>query len=165
MKGQEQIETMKKDKQVSSRKRRKASAVAEPDEAKRRAWFPELETELSAWIEGRRAEGITVSGRCIQQQAQKLVDELYEKEDDVEFHCSNGWLSRFCKRHGFTSRAVTSQGQKIPSNAKELAEEFFAFLDGKYADYRYPLNAIGGMDETPLYFDLYLVLGPMTLEV
>ena len=42
-KSQEQIEKMKKDKQVSSRKRRKASVVAGSNETKRTAWFPESE--------------------------------------------------------------------------------------------------------------------------
>ncbi len=37
IKGQEQIETMKKDKQVSCRRRRKASAVAELNETKEKS--------------------------------------------------------------------------------------------------------------------------------
>ena len=153
-KAENQIEAMKNDKQISTRKRRRSSAMAGSDGAKRRAWYPELEMELSSWVDKRRAEGITVSGRCIKLQARKLYDDMSEDEEGVDFHFSNGWLDRFCKRHNLTSRAVTSQGQKVPSNAKQLAEDFFAFLDGKYAEYQYSLKAIGGMDETPLYFDL-----------
>jgi hypothetical protein len=98
-KAEDQIEAMKSDKQISTRKRRKSSATPGSDGAKRRAWYPELETELSAWVKKRRAEGITVSGRCIKLQARKLFEDMYEDEEGIDFHFSNGWLDRFCKRH------------------------------------------------------------------
>ena len=60
-KAENQIEAMKNDKQISTRKRRRSSAMAGSDGAKRRAWYPELETKLS-WVDKRRAEGITVNG-------------------------------------------------------------------------------------------------------
>lgn len=86
--------------------------------------------------------------------ANKLFEEMYHYVEDADFQFSNGWLSRFAKRHNLTSRTVTSQGQKVPENSKELAENFFSFLDQKYAEHRYPLKHIGAMDETPLWFDL-----------
>lgn len=46
LKGQEQIEAMKTDKQIWTRKRSKTSAVTGSDVAKRRAFHPELETEM-----------------------------------------------------------------------------------------------------------------------
>ncbi|XP_062509840.1 uncharacterized protein LOC134185963 [Corticium candelabrum] len=80
-KAENQIEAIKNDIQISTRKRRRSSAMAGSDGAKRRAWYPELETELSSWVDKKRAEGITVSGRCIKLQARKLYDDMSEGEE------------------------------------------------------------------------------------
>lgn len=70
------------------------------------------------------------------------------------FKFSNGWLHRFIKRNNLTSRAVTSVGQ-IPGNAKQMAESFLIFwtrscLNTINCEFKF----IGGMDETPVWFDL-----------
>ena len=74
------------------------------------------------------------------------------EEDD--FHASNGWLSRFTSRHGLTSRSVTSHGQKVPSDAKCLAEKFFQYTKEMTDTRNFELMSIGNMNETPLWFDL-----------
>ena len=101
-----------------------------------------------------RSVGITVIGQSIKQQSQNVMAELYESDDDAEFHISNGWLKRFQHRHNLTCRSVTSVGQKIPPNAKDLAMSIFEFLEQKYMEQTYDLKFIVGMDESPQWFDL-----------
>ena len=112
----------------------------------------DTEAEVVSWIADLRQKGVTVSGGSIKWYAKKVYDKHYPEEDD--FHASNGWLSRFTSRHGLTSRSVTSQGQKVPSDAKCLAEKIFQYTKEMTDTRNFELRSIGNMDETPLWFDL-----------
>jgi hypothetical protein len=153
LKSRDSLQSVKSGRQTSVRKRRKTFPTSG---AEKRAWYPDMEEALVAWIEKMRAEGITVSGRAIKLQGQKLLDDMYHPgiEGDHVFQFSNGWLNRFIKRHNLTSRAITSIGQKVPENAKQLAESYFEFLNQQFAQHHYEHKFIGGMDETPVWFDL-----------
>jgi hypothetical protein len=61
-----------------------------------------------------------------------------------------GWLERFISRHGLSPRAVTSQGQKVPANAKDLASAFMKYTHEKTLSESLEFKAIGNMDETPM---------------
>ena len=92
---------------------------------KEKGKYPHLEAEVVSWIADLRQKGVTISGGSIKQYAKKVYKKHYIGED--QFHASHGWLSQFTSRHGLTSRSLTSQGQKVPSNAKCLAENFFQY--------------------------------------
>jgi hypothetical protein len=125
------------------------------ESVKVRGQFPELEAALVEWLRDIRKDGITVNGDYIKAQAKKLFKEVYPDEDFENFKASNGWLQRFMVRHSITFRCVTSQGQKIPSNAKLLAEQFLTFVRDKLQENTITdIKDIGNMDETPLWFDL-----------
>ena len=123
VKDRQRLEQAKDDRQTAVRKRRHVPRNA--DEVKGRGKYPHIEAEVVSWIADLRQKGVTVSGGSIKRYAKKVYDKHYPEEDD--FHASNGWLSRFTSRHGLTSRSVTSQGQKVPSDAKCLAENFFQY--------------------------------------
>jgi transposase-like protein len=103
-KAEDQIKAMKNDKQISTRKRRKSSAIPGSDSEKK-SMVSRITNEVMAWVEKKQAEGITVSGRYIKLQARKLFEDMYKDEEGIDCHFSNGWLDRFCKRHNLTSRA------------------------------------------------------------
>jgi transposase-like protein len=123
---EEEFSSLKKDRQVSVRRRRNKTARPGDDEAKRQAKYPRLEIELVSWLEGLRRDGVTVSSSCIQQQARRVFNELYN--DHEEFTASNGWLSRFLKRHNLVSRAVTSQRTKSTRQCKRTSRELLYIL-------------------------------------
>ena len=80
---------------------------------------------------------------------------MYPEKDVENFKALNGWLQKFTVRHNITFRCVTSQGQKIPSNAKLLAEQFFSFLRAKLHENNITdVKNIANMDETSVWFDL-----------
>ena len=58
----------------------------------------------------------------------------------------------FTKRHKISFRAVTSQVQKIPADAKILDHQFLTFVTEKKIEYG--ITQVANMDETPLWFDL-----------
>ena len=58
----------------------------------------------------------------------------------------------FTKRHKISFRTVTSQGQKIPADAKILAHQFLTFVTEKKIEYG--ITQVAKMDETLLWLDL-----------
>ena len=146
----ERLEQARAERQVTVRKRRYLPSGEEA--AKERAKFPRLEAEVVSWIKELRDKGVTVSGSAIQRHAKKVYEEFYPEEDN--FRASKGWLDRFTDRHGLTVRSVTSQGKKVPGNAKALAESFLQYVKEIRGDRTFELKSIGNMDETPLWFDL-----------
>ena len=79
-------------------------------------------------------------------------EKLYSGEDN--FGASNGWLDRFTSLHGLTLRSMISVGQEVPSNTKDLAENFLKYVKETRDVKGFELKSIGNMDETPLWFDL-----------
>ena len=112
-----------------------------------------MEDEVVAWISDLSKKGVTVSGGMIQRRATICFEELYSSEI-FTFKASIGWLDRFIKRHDLSCRVVTSTGQKVPSNAADLAKGIISFLLNKRESKGLPPDAIGNMDETPMWFDL-----------
>lgn len=138
---------------VEVRKRR--NIPSDNEQRKKRAKFPEMEIILVDWIHEERKAGRAVTSFQIKTQAEEILKTQNNSEEsinDIDFKASNGWLERFLNRHNIVSRSVTSIGQKVPDNAKELCEKFFEFFDRTAKDIN--PSYIGNMDETPLWFDL-----------
>lgn len=58
------------------------------------------------------------------------------------------------KRNDLCTRVITSEGQKIPIDAPDLAKKFMDECQVSLAERDYPMFAIGNMDETPMWFDM-----------
>lgn len=67
-----------------------------------------FEKFLFAWFEEKRLNGESITGPMIQEEALRLNKELGGPAD---FKASNGWLTRFKKRHGI--RQMSLQGVKL----------------------------------------------------
>jgi hypothetical protein len=102
-----------------------------------------------------RQDGVTVSGECIKAQARSLFSEEYPDKTSDKFNASNGCLDRFIKRHKLACRTVTTQGKKIPDDAKTLANHFLTFVAQKMTEQGITLSKhVANIDETLLWFDL-----------
>ena len=105
----------------------------------------------------KRKDGLAVSQEDIQIAAKVLWIEKYsEIHEGVTFSASNGWLYRFLKRHGFTERRATSIGQKIPSHGKQLALNYFTWINTHCKDI--PSENIGAMDESPMQIEMPIII-------
>ena len=83
----------------------------------RKAQAPDMEEELSAWIDSQRSLHIRVTRSAIQLKAR----ELYEGEE--EFSASRGWLEKFLKRKGFSLRRTTVS-QRLPEDSLSKVSSF-----------------------------------------
>lgn len=144
---QDKLEACRTDDDLVIRKRR--CIPSSEDTAKKRARCPAMEESLASWISEERKQGIPVSASHIKARAEDL---LSKSDGATNFKASNGWLERFTKRYKVVNRSVTSVGQKVPDNARELCHCFFKFHESVIGGIE--LKNIGNMDETPMYFDL-----------
>ena len=108
---------------------------------KRKAKWPEMEVLVKDFVIQKRLKGLCVSRGLIRLEALKQAKKL----NINGFSASEGWCTRFMKRHGFVIRCPT----KI---AKILG--FQRYVIRKRSQEDYPLSAIGNMDETPVYMDM-----------
>ena len=90
----------------------------------------------------------------LQAESVQLYKKLCEARDEsgpIEFVASDGWLWRFCRRHGI--RQLTLQGEKLSAD-KPASENFVTSFRTFIEDHNYTLNQIFNCDETGLYYKL-----------
>lgn len=75
---------------------------------------PDLDQALLKWFKIQRNQGIPISGPILQLQAEKFVNECGEND----FKCSDGWISRFKKRHNIIFGKVS--GEALTVNHSEI---------------------------------------------
>ena len=81
-----------------------------------------LEKCVWQWCLQRRERGEPISGPLIREKAKTFNTEL---GGPATFLASDGWLSKFKKRHGM--RALKMKGEKLSSD-KDAAKEFVEWL-------------------------------------
>lgn len=67
---------------------------------------------------------------------------------------SRGWAQKFMCRNDSVIRAKTTVSQKLPAALEEKMTKFHAAVKEAIKQNQYPLELIGNMDETPMYFDM-----------
>ena len=119
----------------------------------RKPLFKVVDEEVYKWFRERRDKGIAVTGEELREQALHEYKKLRKTSDGQIklFSASKGWLTRFKHRCNLTVRVVTSVGQKIPSNAGNIANEFFDRVDRFRSEDPTGQSIILNMDELPLY--------------
>jgi hypothetical protein len=78
------------------------------------------ELKLVEWINRLRGEGVPVSTLMLSRKALKVA----ANSGNTKFVASQPWQRRFRKRHRFSMRAKTRQGQISPVEAQARAEAF-----------------------------------------
>jgi hypothetical protein len=111
----------------------------------REAKFPKLERALSIWAEDVLGHGGVLSDDLLKSKAQKLMPLLDISEN--EFRVSAGWLEKFKKRAGLSSRVTHGEAASAPLDTLPAAR---AQLQGILAQYD-PADVYNA-DETALFY-------------
>ena len=113
-----------------------------------KACFPSMEDTIAAWIDSQRSCNLRVTRSAIQHKAL----ELYEGE--AEFTASRGWLENFLKHNRYSLRRRTTVSQSLPNQLVQKFSSFALHVRKLKHKHQYIPNAIGNMDETPLWLDM-----------
>ena len=109
-----------------------------------------MEQTLFLWFKQKREDGIPISGPILQTKAWDLFKKLHP-ESSEQFAASNGWLWRFCQRHGI--RQLSLQGEKLSAD-RQAAEEFIPKFRKFIEENNYTLSQVFNCDESGLYYKL-----------
>ena len=101
------------------------------------------------YIKSLRDKSYNVHHLVLRKKAIEFGKEFYP---DQAFKASAGWLYKFMARNQLVNRRVTSVGQKMPDNARELAIDYFEVLDSMKGKKEHVV--VANMDETPCWFDI-----------
>lgn len=118
----------------------------------RKAFFPEIEEKLYAWVRIERIEKRRIVGfKRLREKARDFASEL-----KIEgFVGSNKWIHNFCRRHKLSTRRRTHVGQEdnqTPHEKRKIAIEHLEEIEILTADLGD--DFILNMDETPVYIDM-----------
>ena len=110
----------------------------------------QLDKAVIAWFTQERSDGTPISGEIIKAQAQKLKKELEQQQgignSVADFQASNGWLSRFKKRHGIC--------KDVGSGESRSADEYQNKLKALIEEGGYCPEQIYNCDETELCYQM-----------
>ena len=119
--------------------------------AGRKPKFPQLELELKDWLTIERRENKRIiSYNNLREKALQLSEQL-----GFTFDASDGWITSFMNRNGFSCRKITSIGQEdnlSTSERKAIVTDYFKTLEYKMNEIED--SCIFNMDETPIYIDM-----------
>ena len=128
------------------------------------AAYPAAEEALVKWVLEFRQNGLAVTMSMIKHQMKFLLaNDFVETYPDAKdkFLASESWFYRFLHRHKLALRRKMKIGQQLPQKLNEKIIDFQHFVIKQRRQYKYNLNEIGNMDETPIYFDM---VGSTTIE-
>ena len=105
---------------------------------------PDIEETLLLWIKKGRSANIPLSGPIIKEKAEELASSLGKSD----FRCSDGWLTRFKKRHSITFRALVGEAASVDGGvvASWQKDTLPMILS------RYKPEDVYNMDETGLFY-------------
>jgi hypothetical protein len=123
----------------------------------RKAFYPEAEKKLYAWLIEQRKQGLAVTYAMLRVKMLEFLKEpemidLYDSSKD--FKTSDRWLSAFIKRYKLSWRRRTKISQKLPEQTQESLNNFYKFVTELRIKKSYELCNIFNMDETPVWFDM-----------
>ncbi|KAH9087415.1 hypothetical protein Ae201684P_000825 [Aphanomyces euteiches] len=110
--------------------------------------FPTIENELSCWVLTCEAKGVSITGDLIKQQAETFCN-VHEIPVQSRLVFSNGWLEKFQKRHGFTSKIQHGEARSACKDAVDNGRK--AMLDLTVG---YNRRDVFNMDETAYFYAL-----------
>lgn len=137
---------------------RKKKEILKSSNKNRRAFrsgirkFPQVEEQLSSYIQDRRQHGFAISTEIAQLKAAQIAKELQIPNED--FKASRGWLRRFMNRNGLSIRKRTSICQRLPDAYEEKLLAFQRYVIRLREENNFSMGQIGNADETPVYFDM-----------
>ena len=138
-------------------RKRKPELVAMPKSKKtlrfRKTPYEKMEDSLYSWICELRQNGLIVTRMAIRTKAMQL-HKLPEFATTESFKASRGWCTRFMRRRGLVLRQRTHIAQKLPKDLDEKLTKFQHYVIDSRKRFAFPLEHIGNMEETPMFFDI-----------
>lgn len=112
--------------------------------------YADIEQKLVQWFFERREAGVRVTGKSLKMEALRL----HRENGSQSFRASNGWFTRFKKRHYITLWRTTHVRQKSVAVTDGLVDKFLRFVIRMRRLRNYSDMHIGNMDETPVYLEM-----------
>uniref|UniRef100_A0A023GKX0 Putative tigger transposase n=1 Tax=Amblyomma triste TaxID=251400 RepID=A0A023GKX0_AMBTT len=108
--------------------------------------YPEVEGALLQWLKNARSANLPVNGPALTAKAEALALQMGHKD----FKCSNGWLERFKKRHGVTSKTIVGESAAVSRDTVDVWRQhrLQALLE-KYED-----KDIYNLDEAAFFYKM-----------
>lgn len=75
----------------------------------RDSMYPEVERALLEWLKNARSANLPVNGPALTAKAEALAAQMGKQD----FKCSNGWLERFKRRHGVSSKSIVGESAAV----------------------------------------------------
>lgn len=116
-----------------------------------KAEYPEVESKLYEWFLNQRARNCTVTGPVFKARAKFLFEKMYPEKGVNSFNASDGWLTKFKKRHGI--RYLTVCGEILSSDTSQIAP-FIRKLRGMISELGLSDAQVYNADESGLYYRL-----------
>ena len=108
-----------------------------------------LDEEILQCLMERREQELAISILMLQAHPRaKIITPI-----NPSFKASDGWAHKFMKRHKLVLRARTSMAQKLPGDLENRIVSFYSSLRKMRLSNDFPVQFIGYMDETMVYFD------------
>lgn len=108
-----------------------------------------VEESLLEWIFVMNDNHLPVSSRMLSKKAKELI-----APHNPSFTASRGWIDKFMCRNKLSLRKRTSMSQKLPKQLESKITSFYSQCAKAIRIGKYPLELIGNMDETPMWFDI-----------
>ncbi|KAH7976637.1 hypothetical protein HPB52_017084 [Rhipicephalus sanguineus] len=75
----------------------------------RDSMYPEVERALLEWLKNARSANLPVNGPALTANAEALAAQMGKQD----FKCSRGWLERFERRHGVSSKSIVGESAAV----------------------------------------------------
>ena len=111
----------------------------------------EHENELVEWIEEERGKGRAVTNSMVCAMAREIRGRYGISHK--QFTASDGWLTRFKHRWGFSYHVATGASQHLPSEHLSLIYQFRLYIAQLCTQHSYDKSMIFNMDQTMVRFD------------
>jgi transposase-like protein len=129
----------------------------------RKVPFPLLEDHVFKWFTSKREQYLPVSITTLKKKALEIASDLnINTEEETQFLASRGWADNFMRRFAITLRRKTHVGSKITQTSLKDAKKFIQDFQDLVKKWDYDLDAIGNMDETPVF---YASNQPTTIDI
>lgn len=139
---------------IKKQKNQIYTAVAKTyQEAKKKtlhkAEYEDLETKLFEWFLNQRERNCPLNGPILKAKAKELFSKLYPNKSGSDFNASDGWFSKFKRRHGM--RFLKVCGEILSSDTTKITQ-FIHTLRAKIEKMKLTHAQIYNADESGLFF-------------
>ncbi|KAJ5256574.1 hypothetical protein N7478_012678 [Penicillium angulare] len=110
------------------------------------SFWPILDQKLSDWVTGHINSGYPITGPLLQTKAAEIWSQIPEYQNQQRPAFSDGWLTRFKKRHNRRYHTFHGEAASVPSSVHDQMKEIRTICD------QYKPSEIYTMDETGLFW-------------